>query len=251
MELRRNRGSVVLPLVCVLGGVVLLAMPSRGSALRNLVAVGVIVLGGAVLLGAVRPFRFAIGPEGLSVRRPGLRRTIRWSDLDALVLDVPPASQSRPASPRLLAVPAPGVALGPPATARHPVDGRAAVELLDLDEVRERPEEVAAALTRHAGDRFVDAPGRRRAAFAVEEFTWGLRGYRTDRVDQLLLRGQEALAWGDVPARQAARGDIEQALATGLPVAGRGYAVTQVDEALHALSAALADDTATDREPKP
>ncbi|MEV1330607.1 hypothetical protein AB0J20_13635 [Micromonospora costi] len=249
MELRRNRGSLVLPLVCVLGGVVLLAMPSRESALRNVVAIGVIALGGAVLLGAVRPFRFAIGPDGLDVRRPGLRRTIRWTEVGALVLDAPPVSEDRPATPRLLLVPAPGAARGLPTTTRHPIDGRPAAELLDLDQVREKPEEIAAALTRYAGDRFVDVLGRRRAAFGVEEFTVALRGYRMDRVDQLVRRGQEALAWGDAAARQAARDEIEQALAAGLPVAGRGFAVARVDEALHGLSTALADDTSTDREP--
>ncbi|MBQ1075849.1 hypothetical protein KBX06_22200 [Micromonospora sp. C31] len=77
----------------------------------------------------------------------------------ALALARPPARKGLPATPRLLLVPVPGTLAGLPADARRPVDGRAAVELLDLARVREEPAEVAAALTRHAGHRFVDALG--------------------------------------------------------------------------------------------
>ncbi|WP_076473419.1 hypothetical protein [Micromonospora avicenniae] len=248
MELRRIRGSLVLPVVCVLGGVALLVVPREGALLRNLVAVGAVALGGLALLGAFRPFRFGIGPEGLTVRRPGLRRMIRWAEIDALVLDEPPPVEGTPASPRLLAVPAPGHPLGLPGTARHPLDGRAAVELLDLGQVREKPEEVSAALTRYAGGRFTDALACRRAAFAVEEFTIGLRGYRTDQVDELVRRGQEALAWGGEPERESARAKIERVRAGGLTIAMRGYSTFQVDEALLALSTALAGNRSTDRE---
>ncbi|WP_406105329.1 hypothetical protein [Micromonospora globbae] len=249
VELRRNHGSLVLPAVCVLGGVVLLALPSERSLLRNLVAIGAVALGGVVLLGALRPFRFGIGPDGITVRRPGLRRLIRWTEIQALVLDAPPPVAGVPAPPRLLVVPAPGVALGAPATARHPVDGRPAVELLDLGQVRERPDDVAAALARHGGERFVDLLARRRAAFPVDDLTMGLRGYETNPVDRLIRQGQEALAWGGAPERQAARAGVEQARAAGLTVAARGYSTAQVDEALRSLSAALADDRTTDREP--
>jgi hypothetical protein len=247
VKLRRNRGPLVLALVCVLGGVMLLALPHDGRVLRTAVAVGGVLLGGVALIGALRPFRFAIGPEGLDVRRPGLQRTIRWDEIDALALDQPPRREGRLSSPRLLAVPAAGVTLGLPPTGHHPVDGRAAVELLDLEQVRDRPEEVAAALTRFAGDRFVDVPERRRAAFGAEDFPVGLRGYRTDVVDQLIRRGQDALVWGGTLERQGARSEIEQARAAGLPVAQRGYAVGQVDDALSALCAALADERSADR----
>ncbi|TDC39646.1 hypothetical protein E1211_03590 [Micromonospora sp. 15K316] len=70
----------MLPVVCVLVGVALLVVPSEGALLRDLVATGAIVLGGVVLLGGVRPFRFGIRPEGLTVRRPGPRRVIRWTE---------------------------------------------------------------------------------------------------------------------------------------------------------------------------
>ncbi|MFD0788726.1 hypothetical protein ACFQZ8_32820, partial [Micromonospora azadirachtae] len=135
-----------------------------------------------------------------------------------------------------------------PGNARHPLDGRVAVELLDLGQVREKPEEVSAALTRYAGARFTDALACRRAAFAVEEFAIGLRGYRTDQVDELIRRGQTALAWGGGPERESARAEIERVRAGGLTVAMRGYSTFQVDEALLALSTALAENRSTDRE---
>ncbi|MBM0278359.1 hypothetical protein [Micromonospora tarensis] len=247
MELRRSRGALVLALVCVLGGVVLLALPRDGALLRTIIAVGAIALGAVALVSALRPFRFGIGAEGLTIRRPGLRRVIRWAEVDALVLDEPPRRDGRPEPPRLLLVPAPGVPMEP-VTARHPLDGRPAVELLVLDQVREQPEQVAAALTRHAGERFVDLPALRRAAFADPELPAGLRGYQMDRVDQIIRRGQNALVSGDPRTRQAARGEIERACAAGLPVAQRGYGRPQTDTVLDALVTALADHQTTDRE---
>ncbi|MBM0233700.1 hypothetical protein JNW91_18680 [Micromonospora sp. STR1_7] len=157
MELRRSRGALVLALVCVLGGVVLLALPRDGALLRTIIAVGAIALGAVALVSALRPFRFGIGADGLTVRRPGLRRSLRWAEVDALVLDEPPRRDGRPEPPRLLLVPARDVTIGP-VTARHPLDGRPAVELLVLDQVREQPEQVSTALARYAGDRFVDCP---------------------------------------------------------------------------------------------
>ncbi|SCG61118.1 hypothetical protein [Micromonospora inositola] len=249
MELHRNRGPLVLAAVCVVGGVTVLAVGGASRFLSTLVAVGAAVLGGVVLLGALRPFRFAIGPDGLDVRRPGLRGTYRWEQFDALALADGPPVQGRPGTPRLLGVP--GAALPPEvrATARHPVDGRAAVELLDLVQVRQSADEVAAALARHAGDRFTDTRTRVAARLVGTDldFTESLRGYRTERIDELVRRAQVALAHGDAVARQAARSEIEQARAAGLPVALRGYSVLQVDVALDALCAALADPAANDR----
>ena len=133
-------------------------------------------------------------------------------------------------------------------TARHPLDGRPAIELLVLDQVREQPEQVSAALARHAGDRFVDLLALRRAAFEAPELTVGLRGYQMDRVDRLIRRGQDALMSGDASARQAARGEIERATSAGLPIAQRGYSTFQTDTVLDALVTALADHQSTDRE---
>lgn len=247
VELRRSRGARVLALVCVLGGVVLLALPRDGALLRTIVAVGAIALGGVALVSALRPFRFGIGADGLTVRRPGLRRTLPWAEVGALVLDEPPRRDGRPQPPRLLLVPAPDVTIGP-ATARHPLDGRPAVELLVLDQVREQPEQVSAALTHYAGDRFLDLQALRRAAFADPDLATGLRGYRMDQVDRLIRRGQDALVSEDASARRAARTEIDRVRAAGLPIAQRGYGTDQADAALDALATVLADHQSTDRE---
>ncbi|MET7946492.1 hypothetical protein [Micromonospora sp. NPDC005324] len=225
----------------------MLVYPNDGALLRTIVAVGAIALGAVALVSALRPFRFRIHSEGLSIRRPGLRREIGWADVDVLVLDEPPRRDGYPTPPRLLLVPAQGVPREL-VTARHPLDGRAAVELLVLDQVREQPEQVSAALTRYAGDRFVDLLALRRAAFEAPELPVGLRGYQMDRVDRLIRRGQDALMSGDASARQAARGEIERATTAGLPIAQRGYNTFQTDTVLGALVAALADHQSTDRE---
>ncbi|MBQ0991216.1 hypothetical protein KBX08_14100 [Micromonospora sp. H61] len=247
MELRRNRGARALALVCVLGGVLLLVYPSDGALLRTIIAVGAIALGAMALVSAMRPFRFGIHADGLTVRRPGLRRDVRWAEVDALVLDEPPRRDGHPEPPRLLLVPVPGVTIEP-VTARHPLDGRPAVELLVLDQVREQPEQVSAALTQYAGARFVDLLALRRAAFETPELPVGLRGYQMDRVDRLIRRGQDALMSGDASARQATRGEIERATTAGLPIAQRGYNTFQTDTVLDALVTALADHQSTDRE---
>ncbi|MET7969035.1 hypothetical protein [Micromonospora sp. NPDC005305] len=148
MELHRNRGALPLAVVCVAGGVMVLAVAGDGPVLRMLVALGVVAVGVTVLVGALRPFRCVLGPEGLEVRRPGLRGTYQWEQFAALALDD---------AGRLVGVPAAGLPPGPRVTARHPGDGRPAVELLDLRQVRESPDEVTAALVRYAGDRFTDA----------------------------------------------------------------------------------------------
>ncbi|MBG6063807.1 hypothetical protein [Micromonospora ureilytica] len=225
----------------------MLVYPSDGALLRTIIAVGAIALGVVVLVSALRPFRFGIHADGLSIRRPGLRREIRWAEVATLVLDEPPRRDGYAKPPRLLLVPAQGVP-SELVTARHPLDGRPAIELLVLDQVREQPEQVSAALARHAGDRFVDLLALRRAAFEAPELTVGLRGYQMDRVDRLIRRGQDALMSGDASARQAARGEIERATSAGLPIAQRGYSTFQTDTVLGALVTALADHQSTDRE---
>ncbi|WP_435206695.1 hypothetical protein [Micromonospora sp. bgisy143] len=226
---------------------ILLVYPSDRALLRTIIAVGAIALGAVALVSALRPFRFGIHADGLSIRRPGLRREFRWAEVDTVVLDEPPRRDGYPTPPRLLLVPVQALPREL-VTARHPLDGRPAIELLVLDQVRERPEQVSEALNRHAGERFVDLLARRRAAFAVPDLTVGLRGYAMDGVDRLLRRGQDALLSGDAAARQAARGEIEKATRAGLPIANRGYSTYQTDTVLDALLAALSDQQSTDRE---
>ncbi|MEH0820989.1 MULTISPECIES: hypothetical protein [unclassified Micromonospora] len=243
MELHRRTGRLLLPAICILAGAVLLTVGDGGGLLRTLVAVGGIALGGVVLVGALRPFRFVVDDDGLTVRRPGLRRTVRWPELAAVVLDQPAPRSGVPAAPRLLAVPATGTDLGT-LDARHPLDERPAVVLLDLAGIRESSAEIAAALARYAGDRFLDARALHAGAFPDPDFAVGLRGYRVDVVDALIRQGQAALASGDPARRRAAGSEIARARQAGLPVDLRGYSTLQVDEALDALGLALADEAA-------
>ncbi|MFU8872952.1 hypothetical protein [Micromonospora sp. SL4-19] len=240
MELHRSRGTLPLAIVCVLGGVMVL-VAGEGWVLRMLAALGIVVIGSAALVGAVRPFRFVIGPEGLKVRRPGLRGTYRWEQFDSLALDD---------AAKLVGVPGADLTPSLPTTVRHPGDGRPAVELLDLTQVRESPDEVVAALTRFSGGRFTDArtpPASWPAGMEIV-FTTSLRGYEKRQVDRLIVRAENALAAGGPAERRAARAEIEQARAAGIEPALRGYDVGQVDRALDALCAALTEEPTIDRE---
>ncbi|MEU3454249.1 hypothetical protein ABZ671_11685 [Micromonospora sp. NPDC006766] len=235
MELHRSRRALPLAVACVTGGTMVLAMAGEGALLRELAAIGVVVVGGAVLFGAVRPFRFVIGPEGLDVRRPGLRGTYRWEQFDALALDD---------AARLVGVPGAGLPPDLPTTARHPGDGRPAVELLDLTQVRENPDEVAVTLTRYSGGRFTDArtlPAGWRVGMEIA-FNTALRGYEKRQVDRLVGRAEQTLATGGWVERRAARAEIEQTRAAGIELALRGYDIGQVDAVLDALYAALAEN---------
>jgi hypothetical protein len=100
----------------------------------------------------LRPFRFHIGPDGLDIRHRGLRRTVRWHELDAVVLDDGPDRGRGTPPARLLLLPVEGVELG-----RRPdgtVEGRPALVVLSLDDVAADPEDVVEALTRYAAGRF-------------------------------------------------------------------------------------------------
>ncbi|MEV4723164.1 hypothetical protein [Micromonospora humida] len=230
MELHRERGRQVLPAVCVLAGTVLLA--TGGGLLRTATALGGVALGGVGLTNGLRPFRFVIDADGLTVRRRGLRRRLPWAELALVVLD---RRAPGTGGVRLLGVPVEGVGLPPDAR----VDGRPATELLDLGQVRENPDEIAAALARYAGDRFRDDRGA--VVRSATDFTVGLRGYSSDVVDTLVGHARAALDSDDPARRRAARDELAAARAQGLPVALRGYDVRQVDAALDDLHAALAE----------
>ena len=205
MELHRNRGDRCCRLVCVLAGTVLLT--TGGGLLRTVTALGGVALGGAGLAATLRPFRFVIDADGLTVRRRGLRRQLRWAELALVVLDRPAAGVG---GLRLLVVPVDG-AVGLPSDAR--VDGRPATELLDLAHVRESPDEIAAALARHAGDRSVDAgaaPRRVRPGLPRQSARLQCRRGRhmVDTPGRRSIRGRPGAAAGG--ARRAGRGDGER-----------------------------------------
>lgn len=213
------------------------SFPSIGASILGGLA---LLLGGGLVVNNLRPFRFHIGDEGLTLRVPGINRLVPWAEIDALILDEPPpklgGNNYRPLS--LLLVPAGGSIFDRPPPARSPVDGRDGLVILDLHDVRQRPEDVAAALVRFGGSRFTDMRQLRRQRLNSPDFPIALRGYDPARVDDLIRRGQEALISDRLAQRFAAKAEID-GVRQALPVAGRGYDRQQVDAFLDELSAAL------------
>ncbi|MFG3710196.1 hypothetical protein [Micromonospora sp. NPDC047730] len=244
MELRKSRRLLVAGIVFLAFGVLVLlcaagsSSPSVGAWLFG----GIVALmGGAFAVSELKPFRFHIGADGLTLRLAGLDRLVPWAEIDSIILDepVPTPGGKKSTSPSLMLVPATGSTIDRPRTGRSPVDGRTALVLLDLDDVRQSADEVAAALARFGGSRFTDVRKLRRERFDSPDFTISLRGYDPARVDELIRRGQDALISGVTSQRYAAKAELDKARAA-LPVAMRGYYTGQVDAFLEELSATLA-----------
>lgn len=243
MELHRRRGGLVggvtLLVVVALG---LLCLPIDGpvsALLAVALGVGGAVAGGVLIFRAARPFQFRIGPDGLTMRGKGGTRTIPWADVEAVILDQPaPGSGNDRPSPRLLLAAAAGADIGLPTTASSPAHEGGCAVLLDLDDVVESPDQVAEALTRYAGHRFVNALPSPADGSAGSDFTFVLRGYDPAAVDEVIRAGREALSSppGD-QRRVAAAGRIKDA---GFPIVLRGYDRRQVDAVLDGLAAELA-----------
>jgi DivIVA domain-containing protein len=243
VELRRKRSSPVIGASVAALGAVLLLFALRAGAIGLLIVGAIVVLIGITLVvGALRPFRFQIGDAGMTVRRNGLDRLVPWPEAAAIILDEPAPSGDSPGptAPRLLLVPADPTSFEQPSTAQDPLGDRPCLVLLDFAEVRDTPDEVAAALVRFAGDRFTDLR-RLLAAEALgrPDFTVALRGYEIGPVDDLIRRGRLALIGTDRPRRVEVSGEIQAALGS-FPLALRGYDRSQVDSFLRELSARLA-----------
>jgi len=153
--------------------------PFPGSIRRVLVCGLSLLLGGGLVAIGLRPFRFHIGVQGLTLRLAGINGLVSWAAIDAIVIEQPdPGRSSRNPAPWLLLVPAEGVDLDVPAPHRSPVDERACVELLTFNDVKESPEQVGQALALYGGSCFADARPRR-GQRGGSRFTLALRGYDT------------------------------------------------------------------------
>jgi hypothetical protein len=232
MELRQNRRRQIFTLVLAAAAALLLVC-------------GFAAMGGFLLLVALvlavkemRPFRFRILPEGLDIKHRGISRTVPWSEIDAIVLEQPPASPGAMVSPRILLIPAAGSDLTSQLDAKHPLDGRSAREVLKIDRVVDSPDDIAAAFATVSGGRFADlrnAVGTGPVP-ASHDFTMVLRGYAPIEVDQLIGSAQTALEQG--PEERAA---IQTRLANpNIQVVLRGYDRGQVDAHLQRLATELA-----------
>ncbi|MEV6925054.1 hypothetical protein AB0M46_11210 [Dactylosporangium sp. NPDC051485] len=214
MELQRRRRSLGLALVVIAFGVVALlcAWGARGSLGAVIFLAGGVLalgLGAALARDELRPFRFAIGPDGVTLRDGTL---VAWAAIERVVLDepTPPATSG----PHLVLEPGERV-------------------VLKLDEVRQSQQQIAEALQRYGGGRLDNRIARRGdgPGFAVV-----LRGYERGRVDRLLRQAADALLGDDPSARAAARAALQQ---PDLLVVARGYDPAQVDAHLRKLATRL------------
>ncbi|MGN9808187.1 hypothetical protein ACTMSW_02350 [Micromonospora sp. BQ11] len=249
VELHRSRRVLVFGILFAVVGV-LVVLCGGGSVGAWILGGLALVMSGTVVVNELKPFRFHIGADGLTLRTAGLNRLVSWAEIDAIVLDepVPTIGRSKPTSPTLLLVPA-GSTIDRPLDGKSSVDGRSGLVLLELDDVREPVDEVAAALVRFAGDRFTNMRQLRRARGDTPDFPVGLRGYEPARVDDLIRQAQDALVSGNTAQRHGARAKLDTARRK-LPIAMRGYAVGQVDDFLEGLSAELARWPHEDTEPE-
>ncbi|PZG21467.1 hypothetical protein C1I95_07345 [Micromonospora craterilacus] len=235
MKLRRSRSPLVNPLIFVTLGAVVLRSLVPAPALMWVLAGLVLLTVGVLVADRLRPFRFHIGAAGLNLRVAGLNRLVPWAEVDAIILDQLAAGGSG-RSPSLLLVPATGSTIDAPLTGRSPVDGRPALVLVDLNRVQQPADQVAAALARFGGSRFVDLrqPRHDEPAFEV-----ALRGYEKRQVDDLVQRCEDALASGRTSQRHEVKAELDRARGT-MELALRGYNCAQVDRYLDRMSAALA-----------
>ncbi|GGM72034.1 hypothetical protein ACFFX1_27800 [Dactylosporangium sucinum] len=215
LSLHRSRRSLALGVLVVAGG--LAGAVCAANAVNTLTTVFyggfaglALLLGAALIREELRPFRFEIGPDGLTLSAG----TVPWSEVETIELDEP---VSGPGGPYLRLTPPDRV-------------------VLKLDDVREPAAAVVAALAEHAGDRFADAPAERRAILGAPDLPVVLRGYDQAAVHTLLRRAADALRPGGEPDRRAAKDAVD---AADLPRAGRGYAPDAVDRLLRTLSVKL------------
>ncbi|MFD4207275.1 hypothetical protein ACFWRG_14925 [Micromonospora tulbaghiae] len=245
MDLHRSRAGLVIGFFLLPLGFCMVLSGLTGSTLR---LIGGLIFGGLVMLAgfagivtAVRPFRFHISFEGLTVRTAGLNRLLPWAEIDHLVLcqPSPVVSDKRMPSPLLLLVPAATSALDLPLTHRSPLDGRPCLVLLEVHDVREKTDQVADALARYGGSRFTDHRRLVRQRFDSVHFPIEARGYDRAAVDALVQKGREALRSEDFLLHLAAKVRVEHA-PVELPLVAHGYDRVQVDAFLRDLSAVLA-----------
>ncbi|MBW6440035.1 hypothetical protein KZ829_40560 [Actinoplanes hulinensis] len=165
MEFHRNTGKMLrTALLLVLLGVVLFAFP----ALLNLIgyeftlgpwiayAMGAILafFGIARIYQIIRyPFLLVVDEAGLSIRCDGLNADVPWAALAEVSIErahfVDPSS-----APYLIIWPVPGAELGFKCGYRRKGDDRPGCLVIQIDELREAPAQVAAVLQAYAGGRF-------------------------------------------------------------------------------------------------
>jgi hypothetical protein len=200
-----------------------------------------LVVGAMVVRRERKPFRFGIGAEGLMLGVPGIQRLVPWTAIEALVLDQPLPKlhdRSTRSGPYLVLLPAQGSDLLGGWPERTLSDGRTGRLVLELDDVRQSREQIAAALRVHSGGRFADALREAQARIDGHAFGTVPQGYDPAVVDGLVRQAGAALGSGAYVTRIGARARIDNA---AIPVVDRGYDREQVDTALRTIAEQLAE----------
>ncbi|MCP2322140.1 hypothetical protein HDA40_000647 [Hamadaea flava] len=113
------------------------------------------VAGGlAVVVWGFRPAPVVLSDAGLGLRTAGVKTTLPWPQVDALILEPPGGSGGE--AHRLVLVPATGVDLGVPIEYPNKADRRKSLILVKLDGLQPTVDEVKKAARRYAGAKFVD-----------------------------------------------------------------------------------------------
>lgn len=240
MDLHKSRSLLFGGVIFLAGGAFILLRGLWPFSSVQVILGTVAMLMGAVLIGVWRkPLRVRhIGPNGLNVHLAGVKRLVSWDEITALVIDqqIPTLPSRGGHRPHLLLVPS-NSGFNVPLDRHSPVDNEPCLVLLELEDVRETPEQIGEILKRYGGPKFTDMRARRAEKFDAPKFNVVLRGYDIPAVDDLVRKGQTALAIGSSVERHAMKAQIEGAK---IPVALRGYDRVQVESTFAVLSAELA-----------
>lgn len=241
MELRRDRTLLVFGLFLFVTGALVLGCIERLTVFGWIFGLMTLLIGGGMVFAQRRPFTFHIGPDGLVVQITGFSRAVPWAEVDAIILDpqVPVVGEKHQISTFLLLVPAAGSTIGGPFDGRSPLDGRPALVLVDLVDVKQPVDEVASVLARYAGSRFTDVRQLRRARFDSPQFTLTPGGYEPAQVDELIQVGQLGLLSEQSRLRSDVKTFVDRIRAE-LPTSELGYDRTEVDSMLNELSTLIA-----------
>lgn len=165
MVLHRNTGKVLRTAILTAAfGCVGLTLPALldlvgrefvlGPWLAYIVGGIVALLGFGQIYTILRhPFRFEANDAALIVRCADLKADVPWESVAAVTIERLHYADATSA-PRLILWPAPGVDLGSKPRYKRKGEERAGFPVISIDELRESPAEVVAALRRVPGGRF-------------------------------------------------------------------------------------------------
>lgn len=163
MELHRNTGRVFRNSVLILAfGVLIISVPALLALIGRRFFLGPwlwYLLGGAIILAGIlsiynsfRPFKFVANEHELVVVDGGLKVRLPWQAVEAITIERLESAQEQEA-PYLILWPSLGAVNRKPSYTRKS-DGRKGFHLIDIDDLRETPQQAAELLSNHVGPKF-------------------------------------------------------------------------------------------------